>query len=641
MYINEHGNKIFVGQEAIDNFLVGLKRLRENRKLHYRTEFQGLPVSVENRKGSIRKGTDPDGKEWETKHKHPYGYIPGTTGPDGDAVDVFVGPNEDAAYAYVIHINKPDTGKYDEDKVMLGFDSEEDALRCFRQHYDEPHKFYSGMDIIPMWKFRDKVFVKKETSKKLVASRGGNPSVTTYDRGQQIVAPIAMVARFYPDVLGSLETHEQIEAFPDIESPDTIPTPLKKTRSKEVSHDSLGTDQGMKKSILGHHQDIMVHPEVREGGPGSGPREHIEKAGGKIRGTMEHPTKGQMYLFDDPGSKHRSTLTMYAKDINSPEDVRAHMDSKKKDFGESEEHGVKGMKWGVHHVRKDATPKPGSLRQKTGNSISKRDLAHDPKTVNMMGHVSKGQSALAHYNAQRQQAGSQGKPVDNKIAHAQAVNALKELGWKIAGTLAGLVGMGSAFDTIRSVVRSPSGQKMFLQTGKNGSQLTSDKKGQNPIGAKAQHGIQRRRSRTSVRESGFEKRLGSFLREARRGKIYYARSLQRYGSSREAKDIDDLREAFPEDSITFPKTRRHAELGMGHFHKKIDKAKEVVITGLHRRKITAGVASEARHALKKGIPVRFLRHGKLHTVEAIENIEGGKPGGHYARVIFAKRRKKK
>ena len=43
-------------------------------------------------------------------------------------IDVFIGPNKDARYAYVIHQNKaPDFKEYDEDKVMLGFDSDNDV----------------------------------------------------------------------------------------------------------------------------------------------------------------------------------------------------------------------------------------------------------------------------------------------------------------------------------------------------------------------------------------------------------------------------------------------------------------------------------------------------------------------------------
>lgn len=56
-------------------------------KLSYRTKYQGMDISIENRKGSIRRGTASDGTKWETKMTWPYGYIRGTEGTDGDHVD--------------------------------------------------------------------------------------------------------------------------------------------------------------------------------------------------------------------------------------------------------------------------------------------------------------------------------------------------------------------------------------------------------------------------------------------------------------------------------------------------------------------------------------------------------------------------
>lgn len=71
-------------------FLLYRRVLKKAYKLDYRTTFQGLPVSIENRKGSIRRG---DG--WQTKMFYPYGYITCGTSkdtPDGDCLDVYIGP---------------------------------------------------------------------------------------------------------------------------------------------------------------------------------------------------------------------------------------------------------------------------------------------------------------------------------------------------------------------------------------------------------------------------------------------------------------------------------------------------------------------------------------------------------------------
>ena len=41
--------------------------INANYKLDGRTEFRGLQISIENKKGSVRKGVDKDGTPWEQK----------------------------------------------------------------------------------------------------------------------------------------------------------------------------------------------------------------------------------------------------------------------------------------------------------------------------------------------------------------------------------------------------------------------------------------------------------------------------------------------------------------------------------------------------------------------------------------------
>lgn len=129
-----------------------------NRPLQGRLNFQGLEISIENRKGGVRKGVDTDGNEWRTKMKLPYGYIRRTAGADEEHIDCFVGPVEGSKIVYVVSIKDPETGKYDEDKVMLGFDSKEDAEKAFRQHYDDPEKFHLATTTMTMEGFKKKIF---------------------------------------------------------------------------------------------------------------------------------------------------------------------------------------------------------------------------------------------------------------------------------------------------------------------------------------------------------------------------------------------------------------------------------------------------------------------------------------------------
>ena len=127
-------------------------------------DFQGLPIAIENRKGSVRKGKDSDGNEWRTKMKLPYGYIKGTKGADGEEVDTYVGPDKEAPDAYVVHQRDKETGKYDEDKVMLGFRSKSDAKKAFLAHYDSP-QFLGPISRVSMDRLRELVRVKRKLVK--------------------------------------------------------------------------------------------------------------------------------------------------------------------------------------------------------------------------------------------------------------------------------------------------------------------------------------------------------------------------------------------------------------------------------------------------------------------------------------------
>lgn len=105
-----------------------------------RIEVQGLKIGVENPKGSIRSGTDADGKKWESKIHHHYGDLTGTKGADGDAIDVFVGDFPDSEKVFVVDQIDQKTGKFDEHKVMAGFDHKVRAVAAYKKNYEKGWK---------------------------------------------------------------------------------------------------------------------------------------------------------------------------------------------------------------------------------------------------------------------------------------------------------------------------------------------------------------------------------------------------------------------------------------------------------------------------------------------------------------------
>jgi hypothetical protein len=105
--------------------------------------FKGFTIYVENLPGTMREGVNKKtGKKWSSKMYFPYGEFSKTKGMDGDKLDVFVGPNESAENVHIVHQNKED-GTYDEDKVMLGFKTPEEAKAAYLVHYDSPKYFRS------------------------------------------------------------------------------------------------------------------------------------------------------------------------------------------------------------------------------------------------------------------------------------------------------------------------------------------------------------------------------------------------------------------------------------------------------------------------------------------------------------------
>lgn len=115
--------------------------------------FDGLRLKIEYDPGDIRKGVDKQtGEPWKKEMKASYGYIPGTKGVDGEAVDVYLPP--DAKPDAPVHVVRQvkDDGSHDEDKVMLGCHDASYAKACYEKH--TPSKFFGGMKTMSMDKFK-------------------------------------------------------------------------------------------------------------------------------------------------------------------------------------------------------------------------------------------------------------------------------------------------------------------------------------------------------------------------------------------------------------------------------------------------------------------------------------------------------
>ena len=127
--------------------------------------LDGYQITIENPAGSVRRGTDPDGKSWETKMHYTYGYIRGTKGKDGDHVDIFLSENPTQGNVYVVDQVDPKTGKFDEHKVMYGFQSEAEARDAYLSNYEEGWKGLGYITGVSKEEFRKWVDSSKRKTK--------------------------------------------------------------------------------------------------------------------------------------------------------------------------------------------------------------------------------------------------------------------------------------------------------------------------------------------------------------------------------------------------------------------------------------------------------------------------------------------
>ncbi|MFN0192279.1 MAG: strawberry notch C-terminal domain-containing protein, partial [Aestuariivirga sp.] len=97
--------------------------------------WNGLNVTIETPKGAIRKG---DG--WEVTMPVSYGYVRGTQGGDGEQLDVFMGPNPDHGYVWLVKQRKANPNwkqgdreirDFDEWKLLAGFNRGDEALEAY------------------------------------------------------------------------------------------------------------------------------------------------------------------------------------------------------------------------------------------------------------------------------------------------------------------------------------------------------------------------------------------------------------------------------------------------------------------------------------------------------------------------------
>lgn len=138
----------------------------------------GLDIAIENPAGSSRSGVDKGGKAWSVTMKSHYGYVRGSVGRDKDHVDVFVKPgttDKAAAGCPVFVVDQVLGGKFDEHKILIGFDTEAEAEAAYMENYDAGWPGLGAISGMSMTAFKLWVTDQKETKHPVAWEPGDEP----------------------------------------------------------------------------------------------------------------------------------------------------------------------------------------------------------------------------------------------------------------------------------------------------------------------------------------------------------------------------------------------------------------------------------------------------------------------------------
>lgn len=122
---------------------------------HGHIQVQGIDIAIENPAGSERSGTDEAGNPWSVTMDNHYGYINRSTGKDSEQIDVIVGPDVESEMAYVVDQTVPETGAFDEHKVVLGALDIESARETYLANYEEGWQGLGEITEVPIDEFKE------------------------------------------------------------------------------------------------------------------------------------------------------------------------------------------------------------------------------------------------------------------------------------------------------------------------------------------------------------------------------------------------------------------------------------------------------------------------------------------------------
>lgn len=168
-----------------------------------RVTIDGIKIDIENPKGSTRTSTElnPDGTPVWTVPNMPahYGEIPGVKVADSsrgkDWLDVYIGDNPTSEKVWVVDQIDPKTGRYDEPKSLLAFDTREQAIAAYDAGFSDGSGPSRRGAVTEMTRDQFKSWIKSDGPKKPLAytepkaAKPSLPELRPGDRRIQIQQP--------------------------------------------------------------------------------------------------------------------------------------------------------------------------------------------------------------------------------------------------------------------------------------------------------------------------------------------------------------------------------------------------------------------------------------------------------------------
>jgi len=140
----------------LNDLLEDSEENKNDRMVQKHIDFFGLPVCVEIIRGGVKYSETYDGKPWQRTMKCDYGYFDGITGADGEYLDCYVGPDYKLpeSKVYIVKQMRPDGSEFDEDKIIIGCMTDQQAKDLYMEHCHS-EKCFGGIKEYTIDQFRE------------------------------------------------------------------------------------------------------------------------------------------------------------------------------------------------------------------------------------------------------------------------------------------------------------------------------------------------------------------------------------------------------------------------------------------------------------------------------------------------------